>query len=230
MSASPGVHSAPRQRLLFRRRTSKPRVILGLVLLASGLAAVSFVGWQYLGTNIVAQREQSAAKEALLIAWDAQHSNAGHDESLPGDAVALVRIPRFDEDYEMPLLHGAGDDEFARGIGWFPETARPGEYGNFVIAAHRVTNGEPFRNFPDLRAGDPVIVETRTHIFTYILEEDGDDRVIDFDQTWILDPVPGSPDAKPDRAMITLITCASLFQTADRNVVTGYLRTTELKS
>lgn len=94
-----------------------------------------------------------------------------------------------------------------------------------VLAGHRVTRGEPFRDFLALRTGDEVVVETRTHVFTYELRADGDETRVDFSTSWPLYPVP-TPDGagqEPTESLITLVTCSEIFHTDDRNVVTGVL-------
>ena len=40
----------------------------------------------------------------------------------------------------------------------------PGQLGNFAVAGHRVGKGEPFLNLDQLRAGDAVVVETKSHL------------------------------------------------------------------
>jgi len=201
------------------------------VLIIGGLGVIGYVGWQFVGTNIVSRHLQAAEKQELHQRWDERGTDgdATNDKWDVGDAIALVRIPRFGKDYEMPLLAGATEENLARGITWFPETARPGQLGNFAIAAHRVTHGEPFSRFLELRAGDEVVVETRTHIYTSRLSADGDSQVVDMGETWVLDPVPGKPDAAPQQHLITLVTCAEIFHTDNRNVVTGVLQSAERK-
>ena len=51
-------------------------------------------------------------------------------------------------------------DVLARASGTSPSSADPGEVGNYALAAHRVTHGEPLRRMPELRPGDEVVVET----------------------------------------------------------------------
>ena len=58
------------------------------------------------------------------------------------------------------VVEGVGDDDLARGPGHFPGTALPGEVGNFAVAGHRATHGEPFAHLDKLEEGDPVVVET----------------------------------------------------------------------
>ncbi|MGH3425333.1 MAG: class E sortase [Nocardioidaceae bacterium] len=214
-----------------RKRSIKLTTIVGLVLVAVGASLLGYVGWEYFGTNIVAKHRQSELSQGLASRWraDGADGDADHDKLATGEAMALLRIPRFGKDYEVPIVKGVDDDSLASGVGWFPKTARPGQVGNFALAGHRVTHGEPFHDFPELRKGDKVVVETRTHVYTYRLRDNGTDRTLDFSQTWVLDPVPGKPEVKPTEAMITLVTCSELFHTDNRNVVFGDLVTTEHK-
>jgi len=151
-----------------------------------------------------------------------------------GDAMALIRIPRFGEDYVMPVMEGVGDDVLARGYGHFEESAAMGEKGNFAVAAHRVTHGEPLRDMPSLRPGDEVIVETRDTIYTYELDTDPNALVVTFRDVWVVAPEPENPDpngVQPADAerLITLTTCAELFNTDDRMIAFGHLVDTDEK-
>lgn len=206
--------------------------VSGVALVLLGTSILTFFAWQYLGTNWVAQRQHAELRRSLEADWATSGSvgDATNDVLVKGEAFALVRIPRFGRDYEVPLIDGVDDSDLASGIGWFPNTARPGQVGNFAIAAHRITHGEPFRGFLELRKGDEVEVETRTHIYTYRLSEPGDERVLDFSETWILDPVPGKPDEVPTRHLLTMVTCAELFHTDKRNVAVGELQTVRLRT
>ncbi|MGW8700207.1 sortase domain-containing protein [Streptomyces eurythermus] len=51
--------------------------------------------------------------------------------------------------------------------GHYRGTRQPGRAGNFALAGHRDTHGEPFRYLPRLRRGDTVEVETRSATYTY---------------------------------------------------------------
>ncbi len=194
--------------------------ILGAVLVLLGVSVLGYVGWELYGTNVVAGREQERMQHEIVQAWD-----EGREPSPTDTGEALLRIPRFGEDWVKPILLGFDDDTLARSVGRFPDGAKPGEVGNVVLAGHRVTRGEPFRDFLSLRQGDQVVVETRTKVYTYELRGNGDDVRVDFGTSWPLQPVP-DPDAggrEPTERLITLITCAEIFHTDDRNVVTGVL-------
>lgn len=198
---------------------SRVLLVLGLLLIVTGVGILGWFGWQYWGTNIVAQREHDRIRAEIRQQWRSD------DPETKIEGVGLLRVPRFGEDFEVPILDGDDPATLARGVGRDTDGAEPGEIGNLVLSGHRVTHGEPFRDFLSLRAGDEVIVETRTHVHTYVLRQDGDRIRVPFTTTWPLWPVP-DPDAagqEPTEAVVTLVTCAELFRTDDRNVVIGDL-------
>jgi len=205
-----------------RRNRNRTITILGLCLIVIGLGFMGYVGWQYYGTNVVSKRHHGQIKEDLQSNWD---------EGIDGDAIGLVRIKRFGEDYEIPLVEGFDDEALANGIGWNPDGAKAGEVGNFAISGHRVTHGEPFRDFLDLRAGDTVEIETRTHIYTYKLTNSGDSLTLPFTSSWPLQDVPkkGHAGETPQDPKLTMVTCSELFHTDNRNVVFGDLVSKEAK-
>jgi sortase A len=179
-------------------------------------------------TTLVSERHRSQAIEQIDRAWE-ESSSAGSVRTEWGEAIAMVRIPRFGAAYRIPVFEGTGDDALATGYGHYDGTAAPGQPGNFAIAAHRITHGQPLRSMPDLRAGDEVIVETASEVFTYRLTSGGDDLTAGKDAGWVLDPVPANPggglapDQADGQALLTVTTCAELFHTDDRLVAFGVL-------
>ena len=210
-----------------------PVTVLGVVLLAMGLSCLGWVGYQYLGTTLVAHRVYDSERQELRSRW--QQPPAGTEDSpdspapLPGDAIALLRIPAFGAGYEVPVLEGTEPDILSRGIGHYPGTARAGQIGNFSVAGHRVTHGEPFRRLLELGKGDQVVVETRSAVYTYVLDEPPRSLTVADTASWVLDPVPGRPAAEPTRALITLTTCQDLVRSPDRSVGFGHLESTRNK-
>lgn len=198
---------------------------LGVVLILGGLSLLGYVGWQMYGTNWVSQRQHAEVLDALQETWD---HGADAVETEAGPASAVLRIPRFGEDWAMPILPGDSDEVLSSGVAHLPDTAGPGEAGNYVLAAHRVTHGEPFRDLPELQPGDEVIVETRSHVYTYVLDTGGDDLSVPFTAAWVLASAPANPDGGVSPApgfteLLTLTTCAELFHTDDRLVAFGHL-------
>lgn len=232
MSDSPDVPSGS-ARVSTRRRVPSAGKVLGLLLLLGGLACLGWVGYQYLGTNIVSQRAFDAGRQDLRDRWQqpepAEPSDGPEPVLLPGQPTALLRIPAFGADYEVPVLEGTDLDTLADGVGHYRGTARPGQVGNFALAGHRVTHGQPFARLLELDRGDQVVVETRTAIYTYVLDEPPRNLTVDDTATWVLDPVPGEPDREPTRALITLTTGQDLFSSPDRSVGFGHLQSTRNK-
>lgn len=207
-------------------RGRRVRLLAGTALLLGGLAVLGWYGWQLWGTTWVAHRHQAEIHRGLEEAW-----TDGRDDLPVGEATAyaVVRVPRFGADFAVPLLTGTSDEVLARGLGQYDGSAAPGGRGNLVLAGHRVTHGEPLRRLPELRVGDEVVVETRTRVYTYVLDTDGDALSVPATETWMLDPEPVNPHdgAGPvlgrEPRLLTLTTCAELFHTDDRLVAFGHL-------
>ncbi len=202
----------------------------GALLLVAGLVMLGYVGWQLYGTSWVARQDQAAAVEEARQRWAEQTTVEAADDVPEGGATALVRIPRFGTDYVMPVFEGTSQEVLARGFGHFDGAAGPGGRGNYALAAHRVTHGEPLRDMPQLRPGDLVEVETRTRVYVYRLDTDPNDLVVGFESIWVVDPRPQNPTpggvAPPTDVgtrLITLTTCAELFHTDERMVAFGHL-------
>ncbi len=201
-----------------------------MALLTAGLVMLGYVAWQLYGTNYVARQDQAEAVEEVERIWadPAPRAKQARDEGPEGAATALVRIPRFGGDYVMPVFDGTSEEVLARGFGHFDHAVGPGEVGNYALAAHRVTHGEPLRDMPELRPGDLVEVETREEVFVYRLDTDPNDLVVGFEDTWVVDAKPDNPESggvEPGRhpRLITLTTCAELFHTDERMIAFGHL-------
>ncbi|HEX6246777.1 MAG TPA: class E sortase [Nocardioidaceae bacterium] len=220
---------------------------LGLVLVLAGAGMLGYVAWQMYGTNIVSKQTQQRLVEDLERQWTEPgttleerpgEGSAGEvtaGEVPLGDASALIRIPAFGDDYVVPVVEGISDADLASGYGHFPDSADPGEKGNYALAAHRVTHGEPLRDMPQLRPGDEVVVETRDAVHTYELLTDPNDLIVTFEDVWVVDPLPTNPTGgpqpsqEPGQRLITLTTCSELFHTDNRMIAFGELVDTERK-
>lgn len=206
---------------------------LGEVLMTAGLVLLLFVAYQLVWTNVEARREQGQVADAIREAWDRPPRENGQDPGDPadpgppgidevafGEGFAFLRIPRLGEDYTVPVLEGVALDVLSRGVGHYPDTARPGRVGNFAVAGHRSTNGEPFAALDRLRPGDAVVAETRRSWFTYVVDRT---RIVAPTDVWVIDPVPGSPGAEPTDRLLTLTTCNPRWSSTQRLIVFGHL-------
>ena len=202
--------------------------VVGEVLITLGVVLALFVAYQLVWTNVRADRETEVARAEVEESWirpprsaSAQAPAAEAPTVQPGVGFALMYIPRLRESvWATPVVHGVTSADLTRGLGHYPTTALPGEPGNFAVAGHRATNGEPLRDVQRLQPGDLVVVETADQWFTYRLDRD---RIVLPSDVWVLDPVPGDPTATPTQALITLTTCHPRWESAQRWVWWGTL-------
>lgn len=206
--------------------------VFGEVLVTFGGLLLLLAVYQLWWTNVVADRNGGRAAHELTNQWqqDNQPSDvhAGpQDTTTPGVAFARIYIPRLrDKVWGTPILSGVSPRDLAKGIGHYPSTAMPGELGNFALAGHRATNGEPFRAIDRLIPGDEVVIETREQIFVYHLTRD---KIVTPNESWVIEPVPWQPKAKPEQALITLTTCNPRWASYERWIWWGILENSFLK-
>lgn len=141
-------------------------------------------------------------------------------------AFAVLRIPALG--MVFPVAEGVGKFTVLNHgyIGHYPGTALPGRPGNFAVAGHRNTHGEPFRHLDRLQVGDTVLVEVAAWTYTYridsILPETSPSDV----QTVAV--VPSSAfhtgyGYRTPGSYLTLTTCTPEFTSLYRMVVWGHL-------
>jgi sortase A len=96
-----------------------------------------------------------------------------------------ITIPKIGLD--APMFEGIRLSTLDRGPGHWPGTAMPGEIGNAVIAAHRVSHQAHFRNIDQLVPGDEVYFTTTAGISTYRVTGV---EIVDPSAVWIVDQTP----------------------------------------
>ncbi|MFJ5076086.1 class E sortase [Streptomyces sp. NPDC088553] len=146
----------------------------------------------------------------------------GATRTAPSAAFAVLRIPRLG--LTVPVAHGVSKRSVLdKGyVGHYPGTAAPGRTGNFALAGHRNTHGEPFRYINRLARGDVISVRTRGATYTYRV-----DRILPRTaprDVGVVRAVPRSvvsPSYGYDApgAYLTLTTCTPEFSSAYRLVV-----------
>ena len=202
----------------------------GAAAVAAGVALLSYVAWQFWGTTWVSDRHRAEALGEIHAHW--RTAPADEVGTRFGRASAIVEIPRFGKDYAVPVLEGTDSDVLAVGYGHFRGSAGPGQVGNYAIAAHRVTHGEPLRRMPELQVGDLVRIVTRSRTYDYRLVSGGSDLIVPMTARWVTTPLPSNPAGgveppqKAGQRLITLTTCAELFHTDNRMIAFGVLERT----
>ncbi|MGW0942675.1 class E sortase [Streptomyces sp. NPDC002623] len=211
-----------------RERARKPSAAVvasravGEVFITTGVLMLLFVTYQLWWTNVRAHAQ--ADKEANSLQDDWAKGKGAPGVFSPGQGFALLHIPKLD--VVVPIAEGISnkkvlDKGMVGHYGESPlETAMPdAKTGNFGLAGHRNTHGEPFRYINRLQAGDDIVVETQNEYFVYKMTSSL--PVTAPSNTSVLDPVPpGSGFTGPGR-YITLTTCTPEFTSKYRLIVWG---------
>ena len=126
--------------------------------------------------------------------------------------LALLEIPAID--VSMTMYEGIRLTTLDRGPGHWPGTAVPGGPGNVVVAGHRTSGHQVFRNIDQLVPGDEIVFTDSVgrHVYRVTGTE-----VVKPTALWIVDQTP-TPTA-------TLFACHPPGSTAERIVVFSELVT-----
>ncbi|KUN82408.1 sortase [Streptomyces griseoruber] len=157
-----------------------------------------------------------------------QDSSSGTTLST-SQAYAVLRVPRLG--LRVPVAEGTDKQKVLNKgyVGHYTHTQQPGQAGNFALAGHRNTHGEPFRHLNRLRKGDTVEVETRNATYTYTV-----DKILPRTSprdSGVIQPVPRSL-TEPAYGYtlpghyLTLTTCTPEYTSRYRLVVWGKLMST----
>ena len=119
------------------------------------------------------------------------------------------RVVHGGEKFSDPVL--ITEDVIKYFLGRFPESAMPGQVGNFAVAGHRVSDyTDAFINLYKVKVGDEVIVTTKDGRYTY-----------EVDNSFIVDPDQVEVLEEADYEKMTLVTCT--IGSKRRVIVTGKL-------
>ncbi|WP_326660026.1 class E sortase [Streptomyces sp. NBC_00385] len=142
-----------------------------------------------------------------------------------GKPFAMLYIPRFGKDWEWPVLENTEVKTLQKGLGHYRGTAAAGATGNFAVAGHRRTYGDPFKDFPKLRPGDAVIVTDGTTWFTYRIDKKPY-RTVPSD-VGVIDPVPRKSGFDGPGRYLTLTTCEPEWGSSHRLIAWAHLDATQ---
>ncbi|ELP70690.1 class E sortase [Streptomyces turgidiscabies] len=153
-------------------------------------------------------------------------TNSRSSSASWSQAYAILSIPRLG--LRVPVAEGVSKpDVLNKGyVGHYPGTQQPGRAGNFALAGHRNTHGEPFRYINRLRRGDAVRVETADAVYTYTVDRTlpqtsaRDDGVIRAVPRSTVRPAYGY---RTPGHYLTLTTCTPEYTSRYRLVVWGTL-------
>lgn len=202
---------------------------VGEILLTAGLLMLFYAAYEVYGSQWETDREQQDLAQGLESAWAEADQRGPDSEPLPGSADSRLYVPSLDLDWVV--VNGTTQDDIRYSPGHYTEyPSSPGQAGNYAIAAHRTPG--LFWDIDLLENGDVLVLEDAENFYTY--EVFKNQTVVPTD-VWVIEPDPfddveGAGETEPDRAIITLTTCAPKLNNTHRLIVWGELVETTPKS
>lgn len=189
----------------WRRRIGLALLILGVGLIGLSVGLMAFYG---------RKPAKEVPPKADINAWVPPSSSIS--SAIPISYKERLIIPKIGVDEE--IYEGVDDATLDKGVGHFPETARPGENGNSVLTAHGAsgpTHGAPFERLDELGEGDEIILYDRNgKVHKYIVSEY---KIIAETDLSVLEPT--------EEPSVTLITCVVPSRvTHQRRVIVAVLK------
>ncbi|WP_431884482.1 class E sortase [Micromonospora wenchangensis] len=203
--------------------------VSGEVLITFGLVVLLFAGYEIWGKSALVDAHQSKLNQQLAQAWgptgDPTVSPGPTKAVAPaeGKPIAGLYIPSLDKNWVV--VEGVTQEDIRYAPGHYPKSALPGEVGNFSVAGHR--NRATFWRLDELKSGDAILLEGKQDWYVYKVYQS---RIVRPDQVEVVAPVPGEPNAKPTRKLLTLTTCNPKFDNYQRLIVHAELDRTQPKS
>jgi sortase A len=126
-------------------------------------------------------------------------------------SMGLMLIPKIN--LKVTIGEGIDMETLKYEVGHFPNTAKPGEKGNFCVAGHRsYTYNESFNKLGEIKIGDEVIIRTIKEEYKYKVYEI---KVVEPSEVSVLDST--------EDATLTLVTCTPIRVATHRLIIKGKL-------
>ncbi len=189
----------------------------GELFITFGLVVLLFAAYEVWGKAAIIGAHQSDLDRQLAQNWDTpaqpvpsasgSTSTVAATELPPlGNALARLYIPRLGK--QWVVVQGVQPGDIAYAPGHYPETALPGQTGNFSMAGHRTP--AIFWDLDQMRPGDPIVVETRDTWYVYRVY--GTEIVVPT-AIYVVAPIAGRAKA------LTITTCNPKWDNYQRLVV-----------
>jgi LPXTG-site transpeptidase (sortase) family protein len=225
------AHAEPTRPSFWTRLRTGVRVT-GEMLITLGLVVLLFAAYEVWGTSAIVDAHQDDLTTQLAHEWGPTGDPTVTPDAGPapspkppvrGKPIAGLHIPRLDKNWVV--VEGVGQADIRYAPGHYPDSAMPGEVGNFAVAGHR--NRATFWRLDELTNGDVIVVEGRTDWYVYKVDET---RIVRPNQVEVVAPVPMKPGAEPTKKLLTLTTCNPKFDNYQRLIVHAELSRTQAKS
>jgi len=200
------------QRSASRRRRSRLALALralAILLIAGGLAIGGDLAWELWGTGYTTQRLQAEMRPNFekTIGTKAPTDPTANAVRVPGNAVAILKIPRID--LNIVVVEGTDTESLKRGPGHYADTAFPWQdHGRVGIAGHRTTYLHPFYDLNEMKQGDPIVLETEYGTFRYAVT-----------RVFVITPDNSSVLDQTKNPTLVLTTCNPRYSAAERLIV-----------
>lgn len=183
---------------------------LGEFSITIGAFLLLFLVWQLWWTNVEANAKSDDILETTRSVFAAPRVPDSGDDR--GAAVAIIHMPTIGQ--TRAVMDGVDLSILNQGVlGEYPDSEDPGEIGNFAVAGHRTTYGQPLWSIAELSPGDPIIVETRDDYFVYRFERT---QIVTPSQTDVIADVPGDRNAEATERLMVMTACHPKFSAAQR--------------
>lgn len=152
--------------------------------------------------------------ETLVNPLDEKNNSDKDIKIETPEIIGILEIPKIN--VNVAILEGTDDRALKYTVGYYPQTAKPGENGNMVLLGHRnYVYGRFFNKLDKLEEGDMVIVKRNKYTYTYKVTES---FVVEPKDTWVLNST--------SEPQITMITCTPIGTYTHRLIVKGILEST----
>jgi len=200
----------------------------GELLITFGLIVLLFAGYEVWGKSALVDEHQDELNRRLEQQWAQPGDNPAVAPSGPvavvkpenGAVIASVHVPRLNK--KWAIVQGVTPADIRYAPGHYPDTALPGQIGNFSMAGHRTP--AIWWDLDQLKPGDPVVIKTADQWYVYKVT--GHEIVLPT-AVQVVAPVPDKPGVVPTKALLTMTTCNPKFNNYQRLVVHAELARTQ---
>ncbi|WP_026459681.1 class E sortase [Schaalia suimastitidis] len=205
--------------------------VIGELLITAAVILALFAFWQAFWTSY----EVEAPRAAVIAQFEEEHAPASTGEGVietsepppaptnlaNAEVYGLIHFPKWDW-MKTPLAQGVGADVLDMGwAGHYPDTAQPGEIGNFSVAGHRRSYGNNFRRVEEMQVGDEIVVDLQDHYLVYEVDNWEIVSATDPENYRVIAPVPGDVTLSqtPTERWMTMTTCHPEWGNTERYIV-----------
>ncbi|HCT77795.1 MAG TPA: class E sortase [Micromonosporaceae bacterium] len=197
----------------------------GELMITFGLVVLLFAAYEVWGKTAIVDAHQNELAQQLDQMWGPDPTVSQSAGAVPSggpsptagpnlaNVIAKLYIPKLNK--QWVVVQGVSQQDIRYAPGHYPKSANAGQQGNFSVAGHR--NRATFWDLDQLKTGDKIIVENKTHFYVYQVTAS---KVVLPTQVEVVQPVP--PGQKAGK-LLTLTTCNPKFDNYQRLIVHGSL-------